>query len=75
MQAEPDVFDTGMILIGFAALSAETGSTASAAGAERAADFLLSSMDDRGCFVRHLSHGILHAYNVRSAWAPLPTAA
>lgn len=68
-QTEPDVFDTGMILIGFSALSAETGSTATAAGAARAANFLVSCMDDRGCFVRHLSHGILHAYNVRSAWA------
>jgi hypothetical protein len=68
-QTGPDVFDTGMILIGFSALSAETGSTATAEAAGRAANFLVSCMDDRGCFVRHLSNGLLHAYNVRSAWA------
>ncbi len=69
MQIEPDVFDTGMILIGFSAMHAEAGGGSVTEGASRAADFLVNSMDARGSFVRHLSHGLLHAYNVRSAWA------
>jgi hypothetical protein len=69
VQTAPDVFDTGMILIGFSALRAETNSTVTEAAAAKAANFLLSCMDDSGCFVRHMSHDLLHAYNVRSAWA------
>jgi hypothetical protein len=58
-----------MILIGFSALIAEAGSPTTKAAADRAANFLVSCLDDRGCFVRHLSNGLLHSYNVRSAWA------
>jgi hypothetical protein len=64
-----DVFDTGMILLGFNALLHETGAADVQGAAQSAAEFLVGSMDEEGCFVRHLSHGILHAYNVRSAWA------
>ena len=65
---EPDVFDTGMILLGFNALLHEKSVPEIKASAQKAADFLASSLDDSGCFVRHLSHGIWHAYNVRAAW-------
>jgi hypothetical protein len=66
---EPDVFDTGMILLGFNALLHDTGTENVRTAAQGAAEFLVASMDAEGCFVRHLSHGMLHAYNVRSAWA------
>jgi uncharacterized protein YyaL (SSP411 family) len=65
---EPDVFDTGMILLGFNALIHETGNQSVREAARKAADFLVSSMDERGCFVHDLSHSILHSYNVRAAW-------
>ncbi len=65
---EPDVFDTGMILLGFNALIHEAGGHPVRKAAERAADFLVAAMNEEGCFVRHLSHGIVHAYNVRAAW-------
>lgn len=66
---EPDVFDSGMILLGFNALLFEEQQDAIRRAAEKTANFLVSSLDHEGCFVRHLSHGIAHAYNVRSAWA------
>ena len=66
--AEPDVFDTGMILLGFNAL-VHAGRKEFEEAAHRAAAFLAASMDADGCFVRHMSHDIVHAYNVRSAWA------
>lgn len=66
--AEPDVFDTGMILLGFnALLHAERREFEEPA--RRAAAFLAGCMDPNGCFVRQMSHDIVHAYNVRSAWA------
>jgi hypothetical protein len=66
--ADPDVFDTGMILLGFNSLLYERRSKLIIDAAEKAADFLVSSLDETGCFVRYLSHGILHTYNVRAAW-------
>lgn len=69
LQTEPDVFDTGMILLGFNALIHSGFRDAFAGPARQAAEFLVASMDDEGCFVRHMSHDIVHAYNVRSAWA------
>lgn len=63
----PDVFDTGMILLGFNALI-QQGKTEFLSPARRAAEFLTAAMADDGCFVRHLSHDIVHTYNVRAAW-------
>jgi hypothetical protein len=68
---EPDVFDTGMILLGLNALVHEERDASALAAARKAGEFLLSSIDRNGCFVRHLSHGIVHTYNVRAAWALL----
>lgn len=69
VQNEPDVFDTGMILLGFNALIHRGLGAEFSEPARRAAAFLAGSMDESGCFVRHMSHDIVHAYNVRSAWA------
>lgn len=66
---EPDVFDTGMILLGFNAMLEGPGAPPIRAAAQRAAEFLVASMDETGGFVRNVSHNIVHTYNVRSAWA------
>ncbi len=69
VQSEPDVFDTGMILLGFNTLIHQGLGATFSMPARRAAEFLVTSMDESGCFVRNMSHQIVHAYNVRSAWA------
>ncbi|WP_342069668.1 hypothetical protein [Yoonia algicola] len=66
---DADVFDTGMILLGFNALQHRARDPEIGQAAARAAAFLRSAMDDDGAFVRHVSHDMLHTYNVRSAWA------
>jgi hypothetical protein len=68
---EPDVFDTGMIVLGFNALLHEFDVPEVRLALARACRFLLSAMDGAGCFVRHINHGVLHAYNVRAAWGLL----
>jgi hypothetical protein len=57
-----------MIVLGLNALVHERKDEGALGAARRAGEFLLSSMNSNGCFVRHLSHGILHTYNVRAAW-------
>ncbi|MCV2867811.1 hypothetical protein OEW28_04150 [Defluviimonas sp. WL0002] len=69
LRDEPDVFDTGMILLGFNALLRRSPTPEIRASAKRAADFLREALDQEGAFARHVSHRMLHAYNVRSAWA------
>jgi hypothetical protein len=64
-----DVFDTGMILLGFNALQHTSPDARIAEAAAAAAAFLRHSLDDQGAFVRNVSHNMLHTYNVRSAWA------
>lgn len=71
VQDAPDVFDTGMILLGFNALIVTGHEEEFEAPAARACEFLVSSLNDQGCFYRNISHDILHTYNVRSAWALL----
>lgn len=71
VQEQPDVFDTGMILLGLNALIHEGEADSFLPAGRAAADFLVSSLDDSGCFVRNMSHDIVHTYNVRSAWAIL----
>ncbi len=66
---DADVFDTGMILLGFNALMHQARDPDIAQAAARAASFLCLAMGDDGAFERHVSHGMLHTYNVRSAWA------
>lgn len=69
---QPIVFNTGQILHGLNALVYRAGMDELRPSAVRAGDFLIASMDDSGCFVRNVSNGIIHAYNVRTAWALLP---
>lgn len=64
----PIVFNTGMILLGLNALARNEGETRFHEPARRASAFLVSCMDDHGCFVRNLSNDKVHTYNVRTAW-------
>ena len=71
VQDAPDVFDTGMILLGLNALILTEHNDRWLQTARRASDFLISAIDRDGCFVRNCSHNMIHTYNVRSAWALL----
>jgi hypothetical protein len=68
---KPIVFNTGQILHGFNTLVLRRGRQDLIPHARRAGDFLVSSADETGSFVRNEHYGMAHAYNVRSAWALL----
>lgn len=68
---KPIVFNTGQILHGFNALILRQGRQDLVPCARRAGDFLVSSADATGSFVRNEHYDMAHAYNVRSAWALL----
>jgi hypothetical protein len=68
---KPIVFNTGQILHGFNALILRQGRQDLVPNARRAGNFLVSSADDTGSFVRNEHYDIPHAYNVRTAWALL----
>src|SRR5262249_19295891 len=63
-----DVFDTGMILLGINALIHRSPDQALLIAGRKAADFLVASMGENGCFVHNIHKGMLHTYNVRAAW-------
>ncbi len=69
--SKPIVFNTGQILHGFNALILRRGREDLVPNARRAGDFIVSSADETGSFVRNEHHNMPHAYNVRSAWALL----
>jgi len=68
---KPVVFNTGQILHGFNALILRRGRQDLVPHARRAGDFLVSSADKTGSFVRNEHYDMVHSYNVRSAWALL----
>jgi hypothetical protein len=68
---KPIAFNTGQILHGFNALILQRGRQDLVPYARRAGDFLVSSADETGSFVRNEHFDMAHAYNVRSAWALL----
>ena len=68
---KPVVFNTGQILHGFNALILRRGRQDLVPHARRAGDFLVSSVDETGSFVRNEHYDMAHTYNVRSAWALL----
>jgi hypothetical protein len=68
---KPIVFNTGQILHGFNALILRRGRQDLVPHARRAGDFLVSSADETGSFVRNEHYDLVHSYNVRSAWALL----
>lgn len=68
---KPIVFNTGQILHGFNALILRRGRSDLKDNARRAGEFIASSADESGSFVRNEHYDMAHAYNVRSAWALL----
>ena len=67
----PNVFNTGMVLLGWNAIHLRSADGKYLIAARAAGDFLLTCLDKTGCFSRHTSYGLAHAYNVRAAWALL----
>jgi uncharacterized protein YyaL (SSP411 family) len=70
-QSNPDVFDTGMILLGFNAILSTNDNEHIWEAAWKASNFLRSAIDETGCFSKHISHDQIHTYNVRAAWGLL----
>jgi hypothetical protein len=68
---KPIAFNTGQILHGFNALMLRRGRHDLVPHARRAGDFLVASANESGSFVYNEHFDIVHAYNVRSAWALL----
>jgi hypothetical protein len=68
---KPVVFNTGQILHGFNALILRRGRQDLVPHARRAGDFIVSSADETGSFARNEHYDMVHAYDVRSAWALL----
>jgi hypothetical protein len=68
----PAVFDTGMVLLGYADLYRETRSEAVRVAGERAAQWLVSIQDTNGSWESGNDHGYADAktttYNVKAAW-------
>lgn len=65
------VFDTGQDLFGLVRAFEETGENAFKQGALRAADWLTSIADSKGCWTRNEHLNTPHVYNTRTAWAVL----
>jgi hypothetical protein len=69
---KPAVFNTGMVLLGWAALYRETKDDRFRAAAQRAGNWLLSMQEPNGHWIRGNDHGYANStatvYNVKSAW-------
>jgi len=64
----PIVFNTGQVMLGWAALYRETGERRYLDSAIRAADWLVSIQDEDGKWSRYTYKSIPHAYHTRVAW-------
>lgn len=64
----PSVFNTGMVLHGFAALATETGMEEFKEAAKNAADWLGEVQHHNGAWHRHSFNGIEHTYYTMVAW-------
>ncbi|MBS3100942.1 glycoside hydrolase family 88 protein [Candidatus Woesearchaeota archaeon] len=67
----PIVFNTGQVIFGLCRAYQETKDEKYKKAAEKAADWLVSVMDNDGCWRKndYLNH--IHTYNTRTAWALL----
>lgn len=70
---KPIVFNTGQVIFGLCRAYEETKSERYKESAEKAADWLLSVMDEDGCWRKSDYLNSAHAYNTRTAWALLYT--
>jgi hypothetical protein len=67
----PIIFDTGQVLHGLVRAYEETGRSDAFDAARRAGDWLVQVQDPDGSWRKFTSLGIVHTYNVRTAWALL----
>lgn len=67
----PIVFNTGMVILGWADLYKATKDKRYLNAAVRASDWLCSISESDGKWTRHTYNGIPHAYHSRVAWALL----
>ncbi|MCW8855340.1 MAG: terpene cyclase/mutase family protein, partial [Gammaproteobacteria bacterium] len=65
------VFDTGMVIFGFARAFCETQDEKYRNAAIKAADWLLEQQDENGSWVKYAANNIPHAYYSRVAWSLL----
>lgn len=68
LNADPIVFNTGQVALGWAVLAARGHGEKYLEGARRAADWLISIQDDDGKWSRHVFENVPHAYHSRVAW-------
>jgi hypothetical protein len=67
----PSIFNTGMVLLGWAALLRETGSERFRDSGQRAASWLVEMQEPDGNWIRGLSqfaNSDIRVYNVKAAW-------
>lgn len=64
----PSVFNTGMVLHGFAALAVETGDEDFKQAAQKAADWLHEVQNDDGAWNKFSFNGLEHTYYTMVAW-------
>ena len=68
---EPVTFNTGQVIFGLCRAYQETKDEKYKKAAEKAADLLISAIDNNGCFNKHLYLNNIHTYNTRTAWSLL----
>ena len=67
----PIVFNTGQVIFGLCRAYEETKMEKYRKAAERAADWLISVIDENGCWTKYEYLNHIHTYNTRTAWALL----
>ncbi len=65
----PRVFNTGQIIFGLLRAARETGDDRPLEAAVRAGNWLVANQSDDGAWRKSTLNGVVHTYNVRSAWA------
>ena len=68
---DPNVFNTGQIILGLTEAYRQTGREAFRAGAERACDWLVRTQDEDGSWSQYDYRSTTHVYTTRVAWALL----
>ena len=67
----PIVFNTGQVIFGLCRTYKETNNDQYKIAAIKAADWLLSIMDEDGCWRKHTYLNNTHTYNTRTVWSLL----
>jgi hypothetical protein len=67
----PIIFNTGQVIFGMCRAYEEVKDVKYKKAAEKASDWLLSAMDQDGCWRKSLYLNNIHTYNTRTAWSLL----